>query len=128
MRSPLLRVAASAALLALPLTACGGGSSTSSSSSGGGIAADVTVHAKDTLKFDKSDYGAKAGTVSFAYVNDGSIVHTLLIDGKSGFKLQVNKQGETATGSTDLTAGTYTLYCDIVGHRAAGMEAKLTVG
>jgi plastocyanin len=125
MRSNYLRVAAAGTLVVL-LTACGGGSTTASNSSTT-PAADVTVQAKDTLKFDKSEYTAKAGTVSFAYINNGSIVHTLLIDGKDGFKLQVDQSGEVKVGSTDLTAGTYTLYCDIVGHRSAGMEAKLTV-
>jgi plastocyanin len=126
MRSNLLRALAGGTLVLMLLTACGGGS-TAASSNSSGSAADVTVRAKDTLRFDKSDYTAKAGTISFAYINDGSIVHTLLIDGKAGFKLQVDKPGDVQTGSTDLTAGTYTLYCDIVGHRSAGMEAKLTV-
>jgi plastocyanin len=126
MRSNLLRALAGGTLVLMLLTACGGGS-TAASSNSSGSAADVTVRAKDTLKFDKSDYTAKAGTISFSYINDGSIVHTLLIDGKAGFKLQVDKSGAVQTGSTDLTAGTYTLYCDIVGHRSAGMEAKLTV-
>jgi plastocyanin len=126
MRSNHLRAAAAGALLVLILTACSSGSTTASNSSTT-PAADVTVQAKDTLKFDKSEYTAKAGAVSFAYINNGSMVHTLLIDGKDGFKLQVDKSGEVKVGSADLTAGTYTLYCDIGGHRSAGMEAKLTV-
>ena len=126
MRSNPLRAAAAGTLVVLLLTACGSSSKTASSSSSG-PAADVTVEAKDTLKFDKGEYTAKAGTVSFSYVNDGSLVHTLLIEGKDGFKLQVDKSGDTKVGSTDLTAGSYTLYCDIVGHREAGMVAKLTV-
>jgi plastocyanin len=126
MRSNYLRATAASTLVVLLLTACGGGSTTASSSSTT-PAADVTVHGKDTLKFDKGEYTAKAGTVSFAYINDGSLVHTLLIDGKDGFKLQVDKSGDVKVGSTDLTAGSYTLYCDIVGHREAGMVAKLTV-
>ena len=126
MRSKHLRAAAAGTLVVLLFTACGSSSKTASSSSSG-PAADVTVEAKDTLKFDKGEFTAKAGTVSFSYINDGSLVHTLLIEGKDGFKLQVDKSGDVKSGSTDLTAGSYTLYCDIVGHREAGMVAKLTV-
>ena len=126
MRSHLLRTFAAGTLVVVLFTACGGGSTTASSTSSGppGV---VTVRAKDTLKFDKSEYTAPASTVSFAYINDGSIVHTLLVDGKDGFKLQVERQGEVKIGSIDLTAGSYTIYCDIVGHREGGMSAKLTV-
>jgi nitrite reductase (NO-forming) len=122
----LLRPVAAAALIVLPLAACGGGGSTSSSS--GTSSADVTVHALDSLKFDKAAYTAKAGDLTIAYVNDGSLVHTLLIQEKADFsKLQVGGRGETKTGKVNLTAGTYTLFCDVPGHEAAGMKATLTV-
>jgi plastocyanin len=124
MQTRLFRTIAGAALLLVPFAACGGGSSTSNSSATG---ADVTVHAQDSLKFDKSDYSAKTGDVKIAYVDDGSLTHTLLIKDKNGFKLQVSGRGDTKTGTVNLPAGSYTLYCDIPGHEQAGMKATLTV-
>jgi len=122
MQTRLFRTIAGAALLLLPFAACGGGSSTSGGSTEG---ADVTVHAQDSLKFDKTDYSAKTGDVKIAYVGDGSLTHTLLIKDKSGFKLQVSH--DTKTGTVNLTPGSYTLFCDIPGHESAGMKATLTV-
>ena len=119
------RTAVAAALIALPLAACGGGSSTGSDDIS---KADLTVHALDALKFDKSDYTVPAGDVTFAYVNDGSLQHDLLIDGHGGFKLTVNSQGQAKAGTTNLTPGTYTIYCDVPTHRESGMEAKVNVG
>jgi plastocyanin len=120
----LIRVAFAALFVALPLGACGGGSSSSGPLSG----ADVTVHAKDTLRFDKSEYTAKAGTIKIGYVNDGNLTHTLLIDGHPEFsKLQVASKGQSQIGTAQLPAGTYQIYCDIPGHRAAGMQASLVV-
>jgi plastocyanin len=120
----LIRTAAAAGLLALLLAACGGGSSTSASLPG----ADVTVHAKDTLRFDKSEYDAKAGDIKIGYVNDGSLTHTLLIDGHPEFnKLQVSSSEKSQIGQVNLPAGTYQIYCDIPGHRQAGMQANLVV-
>jgi plastocyanin len=124
MLKTIARTAAAATFIALPLAACGGGSSTGSDDIS---KADLTVHALDTLKFDKSEYSAPSGDVTIGYVDDGSIQHTLLIDGHGGFKLTVNKQGQAKAGTTNLTPGTYTLYCDIPTHREAGMQAKLTV-
>ena len=120
----LIRTAAVVVLVAMPLAACGGGSSSTGSLAG----ADVTVHAKDTLKFDKSEYTAKAGAIKIGYLNDGSLTHTLLIDGQPGFnKLQVTSHGQSQIGDAQLPAGSYTLYCDVPGHRAAGMQATLVV-
>jgi plastocyanin len=112
--------------LAITLAACGGddgdtGSTPTSSASGG---SSIVVKARDQLKFDKDAYEAEAGTVDVTYQNTGSVAHTLLVKGKSGFKLAV---GSTDEGSIDLDPGTYTLYCDIAGHEAAGMKAELTV-
>jgi plastocyanin len=119
---------AGALVLAVPLAACGGGddtaSTTSTTSAAGGAHPSLTVHAEDQLKFDKTAYTTEAGTVDVTYVNDGTVSHTLLIKDVKGFKLTI---GGTDEGSVDLTAGTYTLYCDLPGHEAAGMKASLTV-
>ena len=120
----LIRSAVVVAFIAVALGACGGGSSTSGPLSG----ADVTVHAKDTLRFDKSEYTAKAGNIRIGYVNDGSLTHTLLIDGHPEFaKLEVTKKGQSQIGTVQLPPGTYQIYCDVPGHRAAGMQANLVV-
>jgi plastocyanin len=117
---------AGALALAVPLAACGGDDSTTTTTaaSGAGTPSSLTVHALDQLKFDKTAYTAKAGTIDVSYVNDGTIAHTLLVQGVKGFELKVPGQDK---GSVDLKAGTYTLYCDLPGHEAAGMKATLTV-
>jgi plastocyanin len=121
-RTPVL-IAAGALALALPLAACGGddgaATATTTASDNG-----VTVHAKDTLKFDATAYSAKAGKIDVTYVNDGGQAHTLLIKDHGGFKLSIGKEDD---GTVDLQPGKYTLYCDIAGHEAAGMVAELTV-
>jgi plastocyanin len=108
------------------------------SSGGGGDATlpttgpiDLTVKSLDPggkYSYDLKDYTAKAGTVNVALVNDGKENHNLLIEGidKGKFKISVTP-GQTKTCAVALSARTYTVYCDIAGHRAAGMEAKLVV-
>src|SRR5437868_3557717 len=107
----LSRITVAAAVVGIPLTACGGGSS---SSGGGSVSgADVTVHAQDSLRFDKSSYNAKAGDVTIGYVDDGSLTHTLLIKDNAGFKLQVTGRGDSKSGKVTLTPGSYTVFCDV---------------
>jgi plastocyanin len=115
-----------APVLVLTLAACGGGNDDNgtTASTTGGAHATVTVHAQDTLKFDKTAYTAKAGTIDIDYVNDGSQPHTLLIQGNKKFKLGIGREDK---GTVTLAAGTYTLYCNLPGHEAAGMKATLTV-
>lgn len=124
-RSPLVAVAV---LAALTLVACGdddGGSDAAPAADD--IADGVVVIARD-IEFDKDTYQTEAGPTTFAYENEGSIVHTLLIEEVDGFELEVNANGDVDTGEVDLEAGEYVLYCDVPGHRAAGMEATLVVG
>jgi plastocyanin len=96
---------------------------------GGGAAAGapVTLDAAD-LSFTPKDLTAPAGPVTITYVNKGKLQHTLLIEEDSSFKKVVADAGQTQTGTFTAKPGTYTLYCDVAGHRAAGMEAKLKVG
>ena len=128
MRKLLPRMTAAAAVVALPLTACGGGSSASSSgcNATSTTSPDVEVHASDALKFDKTEYTAKAGDVSIKYVDDGSLVHTLVVRDK-GCKLALSGKGDSKTGSVNLTPGTYEIFCDVPGHESSGMKANLVV-
>jgi plastocyanin len=126
MRRGLLLLALPAVAFTIVLGGCGSDSKSTTPNPSAAPGA-VTVHAKDTLKFDKAEYRAGPGDVTFDYVNDGSIPHTLDIEG-TAFELKVDDKTKTASGSVNLAAGTYTLYCDIPGHRSAGMQAKLVVG
>jgi len=57
--------------------------------------------------------------------NTGAAVHTFVID-----ELDINVEvapGETGSVTIDAPAGKYVYYCDVPGHREAGMEGTLTV-
>jgi plastocyanin len=109
--------------------------SNSSASSGGGggesggggetlkLAAD-----KSALKFDKTSLTAKAGKVTLEMANPSQLPHAVAIKG-NGVDVDGKTvgNGETSTASTDLKAGTYTFYCPVPGHEAAGMKGTLTV-
>jgi cytochrome c oxidase subunit 2 len=129
MRTDPKRIAVTLAVLALPLAACGGDDSggDDGGSSSGGTAPAGTVHviAEDSLQFDSDTYSAEAGEVSFLY-EGGNIQHSLVVDGHED-EMRLVIQGDSDEGSVSLEAGEYTIYCDISGHQAAGMEATLTV-
>lgn len=110
------------------VAACGGDDD---GASGGGAdlsSADsiVEVLAED-ISFPEDVYETDAGAIGFVYENVGQIRHTLVIEGESGFKLDVSEKGDVDEGILDLDPGTYTLICDVPGHRPAGMVADLVV-
>lgn len=91
--------------------------------------ATVTVDALAELKFQSDNFDTQAGINTIEYVLGGG-VHTLVFEEKefNGFELVVNADQPTDSGKVELKAGTrYTIYCSIPGHRAAGMEATVTV-
>jgi len=117
-----------ATALATILTACGdsgGGGTASKPGDCSPVDSSLTVGALDKLQFDAEAYEAAPGCVEITYANEGSVAHTLLVKGQSGFKLAI---GDEDAGTLDLKAGDYTIYCDIAGHEAAGMSADLTIG
>jgi plastocyanin len=123
----------------LALAGCGGSdekstgssssssSSNSSSSSGGGETLKLAAD-KSALKFDKSSLTAKAGKVTLEMENPSQVPHAVAIKG-NGVDVDGKTigNGETSTASTDLKPGTYTFYCPVPGHEAAGMKGTLTV-
>ena len=82
--------------------------------------------AKD-IAFEPGELTVGSAPAEITLRNDGAIIHTLLIEGAPAFKLETAK-GATDTATLDLAPGSYIAYCDQPGHRAAGMEMKLTVG
>jgi plastocyanin len=102
--------------------------SQASSSAGGGETLKLSADPGGALKFDKSSLSAKAGTVTLEMANPSSVPHAVAVEGNG-----VDQAGETVTkdGTSKVTvtlkAGSYTFYCPVDGHKAAGMEGKLTV-
>lgn len=90
--------------------------------------ATLPVDALPTLKFQSDEFTVSpAGITEITYNNLGG-THTLLFtDPKlTGFELAV--PGGPEKGKVELAAGTtYTIYCSVPGHRAAGMEAEVNV-
>ena len=126
MRSRVKALLLGASLLAT-VAACGGDSSAPTETVPAGA---LVVKAVPTLRFDAAEYGpVPAGEVTFGYVNEDSVRHTLIIakdDQKvPNFKLVINKKGSADSASVTLKAGTYTLICDVPGHNK--MRATLVV-
>ena len=81
--------------------------------------------AKTGLKFNVSTIRAKAGKVTLRMSNPSSLPHAVGIKGKG--KGKTVRKGGTSSYTTTLKKGTYTFYCPVDGHKAAGMKGKLVV-
>ena len=109
--------------LALLLGAC-----TSAPASGGDAAAlddaDVVVVAEDVAYADAPE-SVPAGELMLGLDNRGHAPHDLTIDGHGTV---VSAGGrDQAVAKVELEPGTYTVWCDVPGHREAGMEFTLEV-
>ena len=129
---PLLLVLAASVLA---LSACGGGGSSSSTTpaatggggGGGGSTVQISADPSGALKFEQTDVSATAGSITIDFTNMSSLPHDVRIEGNgaSGGTDQITNSTTSAT--VDLEPGTYTFFCSVDGHRAAGMEGTLTV-
>lgn len=69
-----------------------------------------------------------AGTQTVALELLAGLPHNVVFEGVGSDAPAVEGEGEGIyVGETELAAGSYTYYCSIPGHRAAGMEGELTV-
>lgn len=113
------------AVASVALAACGGGGD-----DGGGAATaedgSIQMEAGD-LYFDPEEYSAEAGEVEIVVENVGAVEHDVVVEEVGDTSVVHVEPGQTGSGTIDLEAGTYTVYCSIPGHREAGMEATLNV-
>jgi plastocyanin len=135
-----------AAGILVPIGVAGCGSSYSNGSSDGGNSKryDTTTAAAATpgatvnlvadpnglLMFDTTTLTAKAGTVTISMKNPSStgMPHGIAVQGNGVDKDGPTVQpGGTSTVTVTLKPGTYTYYCPVAGHEAAGMKGTLTV-
>ena len=126
-----------AAVLALALAGCGGDDESSSSggggssgggSGGGGQQIALSAPEDGSLKFDKTELDAEAGTVTINFDNQSqSVPHAVEIEGNG-----VEEKSDTVTGAetsvtADLEPGEYKFYCPVGNHAQEGMEGVLKV-
>ncbi len=88
--------------------------------------ATLEVDARASLEFQATEFTTSAGILELTYA--GAPNHTLVFEEPefNGFKLAL--PGGPEKGKVEIGEGDYTIYCDIPGHRASGMEASLVVG
>jgi uncharacterized cupredoxin-like copper-binding protein len=101
-------------------------------------AATPTAAAGQTVAVSETEFKITApaakvppGKVTFDVKNAGKIGHDLVVSGPgvaATAKTALLSPGQSAKLTVTLAAGSYTLYCSVPGHRAAGMVAKLVVG
>ena len=140
LRKPLI-LCASIALVAIPfaVAACGSSDDSSSSTTAsstesttsaatGGGGESVLAFSETEYKIDPADPTAKAGQVTLAVKNDGSVTHNLEIEGNGVEEETADlSPGDSDDLTVDLKPGSYEIYCAIDSHRDQGMEGTLVV-
>ena len=123
------------AALVLALSACGGGSSSSSTTpattggggGGGGSTVQISADPSGALKYEQTNVSATAGSITIDFTNMSSLPHDVTIEGNGASGATDQITDSTTSTTVDLDPGTYTFFCSVDGHRAAGMEGTLTV-
>jgi plastocyanin len=104
---------------------------TTTPAAGTGAAASGTLKLtadKAQLKYDKPSLEASAGKVTIDLTNPSPIPHDVAIKGNGvDAKSKIVQNGDETSVSAKLKPGTYTFYCTVDGHEAAGMKGTLTV-
>jgi plastocyanin len=80
------------------------------------------------LAYASTQATATAGELKIESKNAAQIPHDIAVEGNGvSEKGETVQDGGTSEIDVDLKPGTYTYYCTLPGHRAGGMEGKLTV-
>jgi plastocyanin len=95
---------------------------------GGGTTLDLTSPEDGSLVFEPDGLEAAAGEVTIVYENPSEVGHNIALEFE-GEELVVSDTitNGSAEISQTLEPGEYVFYCDVPGHRDAGMLGDLTV-
>jgi plastocyanin len=131
-----------ATIASLALAACGGGddddttsaattsTTTTQAGGGGGGGGTISLAADPSqLAYTQTSLSAPAGKDTIDFDNPSATGHDVCVQDSSGKELgctDVIEQSKTSL-SLDLKPGSYTYFCSVPGHEAAGMKGTLTV-
>lgn len=93
----------------------------------GGGGSDTAEFIAIDIAYEAAPSEVPAGPVAMTLQNNGSIEHNVVIEQLDDRKVLDAAGGASDDAEVELDAGDYTYYCDVAGHRAAGMEGTLTV-
>jgi plastocyanin len=116
-----------------PSPSSGGTSTTGGAASGGGgavgPAVQIAADPSGNLRYQQKTVTASAGTVNINFTNKSPVPHNVTVVKGAGSPLgatQTITSGRAAL-KLQLKPGTYTFFCSVDGHRAAGMQGTLVV-
>lgn len=92
----------------------------------GGEVANEPVFVAIDIDYESAPETLPPGETELVLENNGAIIHNVVFE-ESGEKVLEAEGGETDQATVTLEAGEISYFCDIAGHREAGMEGSLTV-
>ena len=89
----------------------------------------ISANPSGALSYSTTSLLANSSRVSIQFTNHAPLAHNMTIANAAGKVLGATPTftGGTKTLSLNLPPGTYTFYCSVPGHEAAGMKGTLTV-
>jgi plastocyanin len=92
----------------------------------------IDVVAKTEPVYEKTSFTAKAGVLNISFTSPASGNHNLNLVGPGApypllWGEDAGSGEDHLTHAVTLQKGTYTFYCSVQGHRAAGMQGTITV-
>ena len=113
---------------AKPTATTGSPAPSSSPAAGPSTSLKLAANPGGELDYNTRQLTAKAGRVTIAMTNMSPLEHNVTVArGSTVLGATPTFQGGSKSLTLNLKPGTYTFYCSVPGHRAAGMEGTLTV-